>query len=134
MDQVILSIDPGKEKCGIAVLIPHKKVSYQTIVSTDHIEDSVKSCIMQYKPDIIIMGNGTWSQRILSSIQKAAGEKPVVLVNEKHSTEKARIRYFDENPPRGFWKLIPRSLQVPNKPYDDYAAVILAEEYPDNAV
>jgi hypothetical protein len=50
-------------------------------------------------------------------------------VNEKHSSERARLRYFKETPPRGIWRLIPITLQVPPVPIDDYAAVIVAEDY-----
>ena len=75
------------------------------------------------------MGNATWSKRLKPLVKEAAGKIPLKLVNEKHSTERARLRYLKENPPGGLWKLLPITLQVPKEPYDDYAAIILAEDY-----
>ncbi len=54
---------------------------------------------------------------------------PVEVVDEKYSTLRARERYFRENPPRGLRRFIPISLQTPREPYDDCAAVILAEQF-----
>ena len=51
------------------------------------------------------------------------------LVDERHTTELAKLRYFKEFPPRGLWKLVPIGLQTPPTCYDDFAAVVLAERY-----
>lgn len=75
------------------------------------------------------MGDGTWSKRVKPEVEEACSGIELRLVNEKHSTERARTRYFEENPPRGLWKLLPVTLQVPGVPIDDYAAIIVAEDY-----
>lgn len=99
------------------------------VVPTGELEAEIAACIERHKPDIIVMGDGTWSKRVLPGVTRAAGNIPVALVNEKHSSERARLRYFKETPPRGIWRLIPVTLQVPPVPIDDYAAVIVAEDY-----
>ena len=33
------------------------------------------------------------------------------------------------NPPRGWRRLLPVSMQMPPEPYDDYVAVILAQRF-----
>jgi len=127
--EIFLSIDPGREKCGIAVIKRDKTILYRKIVPTSGLNEEVSSCLKQFKPGIILMGNATWSKRLKPRILKVGKGIPLEMVDEKHSTERAKLRYYEENPPRGLWKLIPVTLQVPKEPYDDYAAIILAEDY-----
>jgi hypothetical protein len=127
--RLLISIDPGSSKSGLAVMDMDKNVLEKKIVLTSQIEKELRSCIEGYKPDIIIMGNGTWSKRVRPRVEQAAGDIPLLLVDETHSTERAKLRYFKENPPRGLWRLVPVTLQVPKVPIDDYAAIILAEDY-----
>jgi hypothetical protein len=129
---LLISIDPGSSKSGLAVMRGDKSVLEKKIVLTSDIEKELGACIQAHKPDIIIMGDGTWSKRVRPRAKQAAGEIPLLLVGEKHSTERAKLRYFKENQPRGLWKLIPVTLQVPKVPIDDYAAIILAEDYLDS--
>jgi hypothetical protein len=63
------------------------------------------------------------------NVAESAGIAPVKVVDERNSTMLARKHFFIENPPRGLLRLVPTSLQVPNRPYDDYVAVILAESF-----
>lgn len=101
------------------------------IVSTVSLKDEISACLDRFKPTIILMGNATWSKKLRPRVKEAAGSIPLKLVNEKHSTERARIRYLKANPPGGLWKLLPITLQVPGEPYDDFAAIVLAEDYID---
>jgi hypothetical protein len=50
------------------------------------------------------------------------------VVPEAYTTLRARRRYFDEHPLRGWRRLFP-GLQTPPIPIDDYAAVLIAEDY-----
>ncbi len=128
----LICIDPGTAKSGIAVMRGEGTILEKKVVPTEQLAPEIGSCIRRFKTDIILMGNGTHSRKIRPMVKKAAGEIPLKLVDEKHSTEKARVRYFKENPPRGLWKLIPVTLQVPKVPIDDYAAIIVAEDYIKN--
>ncbi len=101
------------------------------IVSTGSLKDEISMCLTHFKPTLILMGNATWSKKLSPRVKEAAGNIPLKLVNEKHSTERARIRYLKEHPPGGLWKLLPITLQVPGEPYDDFAAIVLAEDYID---
>jgi RNase H-fold protein (predicted Holliday junction resolvase) len=129
---IIISIDPGSAKTGIAVMKMDKTLLERKIIQTDQLKFNLKTCIKQYKPAIIIMGNGTWSKKLAPDVTEAVEDIKLQLVNEKHSTERAKLRYFRENPPRGIWKLLPVTMQVPKEPVDDYAAIILAEDYIDS--
>ena len=111
-----------------------KNLLEKKIITTNQLKIYLKACIKQYKPAIIIMGNGTWSKKLKPEIIEAVEGLDLQLVDEKHSTERAKLRYFKENPPRGLWKLLPVTMQVPGEPVDDYAAVILAEDFIDDVL
>ena len=51
------------------------------------------------------------------------------IVNEYRTTDEAKKRYWQENPPKGIRRLIPRGMLVPPVPVDDFAAVIIGEKY-----
>jgi len=122
----VLAIDPGCDKCGIALVttegLVHKEIAPRTDVV--RIASSLSS---KHRPDEIIIGNGTGGGSLAEEIRAAVGAVPVSMVEEAYSSEKARRRFLLDNPPRGIRRLIPRGLLTPNRPYDDYAAIILAE-------
>ncbi|MDQ7822895.1 MAG: pre-16S rRNA-processing nuclease YqgF [Candidatus Eremiobacteraeota bacterium] len=128
-EEVILSLDPGKEKCGLAVVSETLLVKARRVVQTSAILDELEALIKKYGPRKILIGSGTFSKKLRSLIKGSAITLPLEVIDEKHSTEEARRKYFRENPPRGLWRLIPTTLQVPPKAYDDYAAIVLAEKY-----
>ncbi len=127
----VLAIDPGRSKCGVAVVsLDHDllKVHHRQVVELAHIPAIVADLAACHTLAAIVLGNGTNSaeiERLLTDRRQA----PVVTVDERDTTLLARKRFFAENPPRGLRKLIPVSLQVPDRAYDDYVAIILAERY-----
>lgn len=56
-------------------------------------------------------------------------DRDIVLINEYRTTDEARKLYFQENPPKGWKKLIPLGMQVPPVPVDDYAAIVIGRKY-----
>lgn len=127
MIRAVLAIDPGLAKCGLAIVSRDEGVIVRTVVAVADIPDTAKLLVSRFRPDAVIMGNGTGA-RALADIF-AYLDLPVHLVGEKLSTQRARVRYFKDNPPKGWRRLIPRGLLVPPEPYDDYAAILLAEEF-----
>lgn len=123
----ILSIDPGKSKCGIAILDEERNVLEKKIIFTENFDNEIKKIIKLYQPEKIILGNKTYSKEILKKLKNLMLD--VILVDEHLSSLKARKLYFKENPPRGIWRFIPESLRYPKVPIDEYVAVVLAEEY-----
>ncbi|OAM92752.1 Tex protein YqgF-like domain-containing protein [Pelosinus fermentans] len=131
-NQTIISIDPGREKCGLAAVHPEKGVLQKKIISTQDLPSIIKEWISKYKTNTVIMGNGTSSKEAKNLLEKILidGQSLVVnLVDEYRTTDDGRRRYWQENPPQGFRRLIPVTMQTPPKPVDDYVAVILAERY-----
>jgi RNase H-fold protein (predicted Holliday junction resolvase) len=131
---VVLAIDPGRDKCGVAVVTPAApdadrfEIDYRGVVAVDELPALLARLVERFRPAVVVVGNGTNSAQITRFAEGATGVS-VVIVDERFSTIAARKRFFEENPPRGWRKLIPLSLQTPGRPYDDYVAVILAEEY-----
>jgi RNase H-fold protein (predicted Holliday junction resolvase) len=125
---VVLAVDPGKRKCGLAVVSSEKGVLDRQIVPREELGARVRQLLERHSPQRLLVGGSTGSREVQQDLRR---EVPLELevVDERHTTEKARLRYFQEHPPRGLWRLIPLGLQVPPRPYDDYAAVVIAEDF-----
>lgn len=122
----VLAIDPGRDKCGIAVLSPQGDILLHEIVPTGALETRVSELAAEYAPRII-MGDGTTSAATKARIEAQVGA--VTLVDEYRTTEEGRRLYWAENPPRGWRRLVPRGLLTPAVPVDDFAAVALARRF-----
>ena len=122
----VLAIDPGRDKCGIAVLSPQGDILLHEIVPTGALETRVSELAAEYAPRII-MGDGTTSAATTARIEAQVGA--VTLVDEYRTTEEGRRLYWAENPPRGWRRLVPRGLLTPTVPVDDFAAVALARRF-----
>lgn len=123
----ILAIDPGSEKCGYAFL--GKLLNVKGIIATPLLAEFIQSHLTEWKPEVVLLGDGTFSKKVKQLILPLLNQTPLVVVDEHDSTYRARRLYFQEHPPRGLWKMIPLGLQVPPVPYDDFAALLLAQRY-----
>ena len=124
----ILGLDPGRDKCGVAVMIC-QQVVYHQIIDSERAISTIEELTRQYDLDLIIMGNGTTSKNWQKLIESAIAEVSVVAVNEQNSTLEARDRYWTMYPPQGLQRLIPQGLRVPPRPVDDIVAILLIERY-----
>jgi RNase H-fold protein (predicted Holliday junction resolvase) len=122
----VLAIDPGREKCGVAVC-RHAGVVVHRVVRVDELAQVARQWIAAYGVDLVLLGNGTGSRDVRTRLSHIA--VPVEVSEEQGTTLAARRRFFQDHPPRGWRRLLPRSLQTPAVPYDDYAAIVLAETY-----
>lgn len=129
---VVVSVDPGREKCGVAVVQKPNFVLVKDIVATEVLAAAVSQLALKYKVQQVVLGNGTFSSTIQHRLEEHCEQKRtlnVITVDEYRTTDMARIRYWQENPPRGWRRLLPVTMQVIPVPVDDYVAVILAERY-----
>lgn len=132
MSQYIIAVDPGREKCGIAVVNSTEDAVLQRVVETTELVNCVRQLAEQYATLTVILGDGTAHKQAENELRGVqVGDKllNVELINEKHSTEEARYLYWKNNPPKGLKRLIPVSMQVPPEPVDGYVAIILARRY-----
>ncbi len=102
---------------------PREGIVDSRIVSREEFCDYWEEIEEAYGIEKVIIGNGTGSDFFRSlAVEK---NKKVFLINEEGSSEEARRIFFQENPPRGLKKLIPRGLLTPPGAIDDYAARVL---------
>lgn len=125
---VVIAIDPGREKCGVAVA-SDRGVLHRSIHPPDEIPGLIEGLIAEYSAETIVIGDGTSGRELAEHLRGPSASVPIEFVDESYTTLEARSRFFQENPPRGLLRLIPRGLLTPSRPIDDLVAVILAEEY-----
>ena len=128
MNDEILAIDPGREKTGIAIL-KNSDVLEHKIINSEELVQIIKSLLEKYIIKTIVMGNGTSSKKKYDLLKQEFIDRDIVLINEYRTTDDARKLYFQENPPKGWKKLIPLGMQVPPVPVDDYAAIVIGRKY-----
>ena len=124
----IISIDPGKNKCGIVVAeTSEKKVFKATIIKSDLIQEYVRNIIKFEEISKIIIGNGTTSTNIIKKLNFF--KKEIITFEEKNTTYRAKARYFELFPISGWKFLIPREVFILNKNLDAISALIILEDY-----
>jgi len=128
VDNTILAIDPGREKCGMAV-VSRAGIFVKQVVATPKLTAAIGKLCVSYPIAVLVMGNGTTSKAAQLQIKAAFPAMPLQICDEYRTTDAAKIRYWQENPPRGWKRFLPTTMQVPPVPVDDYVAVILAERY-----
>lgn len=124
----ILAIDPGQQKCGVAVLERAGQIRYRGISTTESLISLLQQLITLNRPIAIVLGNGTGAKPLLLRLQQQFSI-PIHSVDEAYTSEQARVRWLAENEPRGWERFLPRSLRTPTTPYDDCVAILLAERY-----
>lgn len=132
MDQTVIAVDPGREKCGVAIVHQTQGTLHMAVVSTAEVSLYVSQLSVKHSTTDIVLGDGTahlQMKKELEQLDVRGKSLTIHLINEKHSTEEARQRYWQHNPPTGLRRLIPLGLQVPPVPIDGYVAVILAERF-----
>ena len=125
----IAALDPGREKCGFAVLAEGGEVLMQRVIETAQLEEEVRAAREAYGFAVLVEGNGTTSREARARLQKAMPDLHIEVVDEYRPTDLAKKAYWKAKPPRGWRRLLPVTMQVPPEPVDDFVAVILASRY-----
>ena len=124
----VLSIDPGKNKCGLVLAeISEKKVYKAIILKSELLENYVRNLIIAEEISQIIIGNGTASREIREKLDFF--KKEIITFEEKNTTYRAKERYFELFPISGLKFLIPREVFILNKNLDAISALIILEDY-----
>lgn len=123
----VLAVDPGRVKCGLAIVDTHDGVLARGIVATDVVALVAEKWVAQHRPTLLVVGKGTSLRELRARLERVG--LPLVIQPEENTTLLARDRYYEENPPRGWQRLVPRGLLTPPVPVDDYAAVLIAESF-----
>ena len=124
----VITIDPGKSKCGLVLAeISEKKVYEAIILKSESIKNHVRNLIIAEKISQIIIGNGTTSREIREKL--FFFKKEIIIFEEKNTTFRAKTRYFELFPIRGLKLLMPREVFILNKNLDAISALIILEDY-----
>ena len=124
----LISIDPGKCKCGLVLAeLSEKKVHEAIILKSELLEEYVKNLNTIENISKIVVGNGTTNRKIIEKLDFF--KKEIITFEEKNTTFRAKERYFELFPIRGFKKLVPKEFFILNKNLDAVSALIILEDY-----
>ena len=124
----IITIDPGKSKCGLVLAeISEKKVYKAIILKSELLENYVRNLNNLEDISKIVIGNGTTSREVIEKLDFF--KKEIITFEEKNTTFRAKERYFELFPISGIKVLIPREVFILNKNLDAISALIILEDY-----
>lgn len=130
----LIAVDPGKDKCGLAVVGMDGVTLSRQIAPTFQAPQIVAALVETHQATRILIGNSTTSKTMRERLSALLPQAELVEVEEKNSTLEARALYWRENPPRGWRRVLPLSLQSPPSPVDDFAALVLARRFLENVI
>ena len=124
----LISIDPGKCKCGLVLAdLYQKRVDQAVVLNTEFLPQYLKTLISSENVSKILIGNGTTSRQNIEKLKFL--KKELVVVEEKNTTFRAKKRYFELFPIKGLKILLPKEIFIMNKNLDALSALIILEDY-----
>jgi RNase H-fold protein (predicted Holliday junction resolvase) len=132
---VILGFDPGRRKCGLAVIGVDRMVRYHQVIEAESAIDTIQTLRQQFPISLLVMGDQTtakdWKQKLSETLDDPLR---IIMVDERHSSLEARDRYWQMYPAQGLVRLIPQSFRTIPRPIDDIVAILLIERYLERLV
>jgi len=129
--KTVLSVDPGTAKCGMALVQRNEdgviKLLWHDVVPAAAVIVKLHEAYIVEEFHLVILGDSTGSKKVKTDLRRHLPSMGLLVIDETETTMQARERYWEHNPRRGWRKFLPATLQVPPEPYDDYAALVLAE-------
>ena len=123
----LISIDPGKCKCGLVLADLHqKRVDQAVVLNTEILPQYLKTLNTVENISKVIIGNGTTSSENIEKLKFL--KKELIVVEEKNTTFRAKKRYFELFPIRGLRNLLPKEIFIMNKNLDAVSALIILED------
>jgi RNase H-fold protein (predicted Holliday junction resolvase) len=131
----VVAVDPGRAKCGVAVVSPRPGrprplVHWRGVEATGGVVERVAELVAAWNPGVVLVGDGTQGRSVMRGLRmRLEGTVPVVAVPEENTSRRARERVVRDSLPKGIARLVPRGMRVPNQPWDDVVAILLAEDW-----
>ena len=125
----LIGIDPGRTKCGVAIVYEDGERIELRVVPTADMSAYLAGEAAAGDIARVCIGHATTSNAVVSMCRAALPDVPIAVVDESRTTLEARRRYYEDHPPRGIARLIPRGLLVPDAPLDGYAALLIVERF-----
>jgi RNase H-fold protein (predicted Holliday junction resolvase) len=127
--ETILGFDPGKDKCGVAVMDGDRALLYHQVLLTAEVISQISNLCQQYNVSRIVMGDQTTAKQWQQQLTTVFPDLPITLIDERYSSLEARDRYWQMYPANFLTKLIPQGMRQPPRSIDDLVAIILIERY-----
>ena len=127
---MLLGFDPGRDKCGLAVMGKQQQLLYHQVVPSSEAIATLQQLCQQFSIATLVMGDQTTAKKWKQKLERElSASLPIVLVDERYSSLEARDRYWQMYPPTGLQRLIPQGMREPPRPIDDIVAILLIERY-----
>ena len=124
----ILGLDPGTRKCGYAVVTGLDAPPLALgIVPIETLAERLREVLAATPVALAAIGRGT-NAAVVAAVAGELGLR-VELVDERETSLLARARFFRDHPPRGWRRIVPQGMLLPDRPIDDYAALLIAERF-----
>ena len=124
----MISIDPGKCKCGLVLVdLKQKKVDQALVLDTEFLPKYLKTLNTLENISKVLIGNGTTCKQNIEKLEPI--KQDLIIVEEKNTTFRAKKRYFELFPIRGLKKFLPKEIFIINKNLDAVSALIILEDY-----
>jgi RNase H-fold protein (predicted Holliday junction resolvase) len=127
--ETILGFDPGKDKCGVAVMDGDRALRYHQVLLTAEVISQISNLCQQYNVSRIVMGDQTTAKQWQQQLTTVFPDLPINLIDERYSSLEARDRYWQMYPANFFTSLIPQGMRQPPRSIDDLVAIILIERH-----
>jgi RNase H-fold protein (predicted Holliday junction resolvase) len=128
---MLIGFDPGKDKCGLAVLNQDRQVFFHKVIKSSEAIANIQFLIDRYPISLLVIGDRTTSNTWQNQLKNQLPQLKIFPVDESYSSQVARQRYWQLYPPRGLGWFIPEGMRSPPRAVDDIVAIILVERYLD---
>ncbi|MDG2216254.1 MAG: resolvase [Synechococcus sp. cluster2_bin.235] len=130
----VIALDPGRSKCGLLLADTSTNTVLQgMVIQSSQVLDQLRAWIEDDQEETaqiaeLVIGDGTsstiWQQQLPASLK-------LRVVDETGTTLRARERYWQLWPSRGWKRLLPLGLRIPSGDLDAIAALVILEDYLD---
>ena len=130
----VVAMDPGRSKCGLLLADTATNTVLQgRVIPSTEVLEQLRAWMEEAQEtsaqiDELVIGDGTsstiWQHQLPASLK-------VRVVDETGTTLRARARYWQLWPARGWKRLLPLGLRIPSGDLDAIAALVILEDYLD---
>ncbi|MEG0797151.1 MAG: pre-16S rRNA-processing nuclease YqgF [Acidaminococcaceae bacterium] len=129
MNKLILGVDPGRSKTGVALTDSAGQLLRLDVLLMDDFEEGLRDFLQDVVVSLCLIGDGTTTASMQQTLKELLAPHELLVVPEANSTQEARKLYWQMHPPQGWRRLLPLGLQTPPVNLDGYAAFILIKRY-----
>ena len=128
----VVALDPGRSKCGLLLADTSTNTVLQgKVIPSSEVLNQLRAWMSNAleetaQIDELVIGDGTsstiWQQQLPTNLK-------VHVVDETGTTLRARERYWQLWPARGWRRMLPSGLRLPPGDLDAIAALVILEDY-----